>query len=233
MRGMSSRPSSSRPRTVPVAGRSGRAPGRPVGGEQALREALIDAALQAFACDGFAASSVRSIARAAHVTPALANYYFGGKEGLLAAVVEQRVQPLFALMSGAIADAGDEPMPALAAYARTYTVLALGHPWIPQLVVREVLSVGGALRDTFSQRFVGGISRLLRGLVERAQQRGDIDPALDPGMTVLSLLSLCIFPVISAPVLSAALGVRLDADAAAELATHHLRVFVRGVEKMR
>lgn len=230
---MSSHPPSPRLHATPSVRRGGRSPGRPVGGEQALREALIDAALQAFARDGFAASSVRGIARVAHVTPALANYYFGGKDGLLAAVVEQRVQPLFTQMSTAITAAGNDPMTALAAYARTYTELALGNPWIPQLVVREVLSAGGALRDTFAQRFVGGISGLLVEHVVRAQQRGEIDPELDAGMTVLSLLSLCIFPVISAPVLSTALGLRLDAAAAADLANHHVRMFVRGVENKR
>lgn len=227
---MTARRAAASDRPAPAKRGARRAPGRPVGGEQALREALIDAALQAFAGAGFAASTLRGIARAAHVTPALANYYFGSKEGLLAAVVELRVQPLFEQLAAAMAGAGDDPLAALAAFAQTYTRLALSHPWGPQLVVREVLSAGGALREAFAQRFAGNISRLLAERVAKAQQLGHIDAALDPRLTALSLLSLCVFPVISAPVLAVTLGLRLDADAAMALANHHWRVFARGVE---
>jgi TetR/AcrR family transcriptional regulator len=77
--------------TPPLAPRS---PGRPAGETTLQRERLLDTALAAFSHQGIATSSLRGIASAAGVTPALVNYYFGNKEKLLAAVVEERLIPL-------------------------------------------------------------------------------------------------------------------------------------------
>ena len=73
------------------------------------REALIDAARDEFAAHGFAATSLRRVAQAARVTPALANYYFGDKAGLLEAVLEGRVAPIVRELGTAVAAAGTDP----------------------------------------------------------------------------------------------------------------------------
>lgn len=191
---------------------------------------MIDAALQSFASRGYVGSTLRDIARDARVTAAMANYYFGGKQGLLQAVVEQRVQPLVMRIGLAIQGAGDDPIAAIAAFMRTYTSLALQNPWVPRLVVREVLSEAGVLREAFAKRFAGSIAALLGERIHQAQASGLIDPALDPAKVTLTLLSLCIFPIISSPVIPGVLGLRLDPDSAPDLAAHHLRVFLHGLE---
>ena len=72
-----------------------RSPGRPTGESQLQRERLLDAATDAFARIGIHAASLRGIAQQAGVTPALVNYYFGNKERLVDALVEERLLPLF------------------------------------------------------------------------------------------------------------------------------------------
>jgi TetR/AcrR family transcriptional regulator len=52
-------------------------------------DALLKAARQAFAKQGFTSTSVREIARASGVDPALLTHHFGSKETLWLAVVEQ------------------------------------------------------------------------------------------------------------------------------------------------
>ena len=104
----------------------------------------------------------------------MAHYYFGDKAGLLAAVVEQRVQPL---------------------------------------ALRVAARVG---------------ERLLAG-IRAAQALGRIDPALDAPKVALSFLSLCVFPVITAPVSPVVLGVPVGRDDIAALAEHQFRVFLSGV----
>ena len=63
-----------------------RAPGRPPanrrGADGDVRERLLDAAIACYVRGGIAATSLREIAREAQVTPALLNYYFGGKDEL-------------------------------------------------------------------------------------------------------------------------------------------------------
>ena len=75
---------------TPPAARRG--PGRPAdGGDR--RQAILDAARQQFAEKGFAAASVRAIARQADVDPALVHHYFGSKEQVFVAAMELPVDP--------------------------------------------------------------------------------------------------------------------------------------------
>ena len=75
---------------TPPAARRG--PGRPAdGGDR--RQAILDAARQQFAEKGFAAASVRAIARQADVDPALVHHYFGSKEQVFVAAMELPFDP--------------------------------------------------------------------------------------------------------------------------------------------
>ncbi|MGC4895935.1 TetR family transcriptional regulator [Micromonospora sp. DT31] len=68
--------------------RSGRRPGNPD-----TREAILAAARAAFADRGFDAASVRAIAAAAAVDPALVHHYFGTKEDLFRAAMAFPADP--------------------------------------------------------------------------------------------------------------------------------------------
>jgi TetR/AcrR family transcriptional regulator len=219
------------PSSKPSRPRKRRLPGRPTAGRHDHREALIDAARDYFAAHGYAASSLRQIAIAAKVTPALSHYYFKDKAGLLEAVVEQRVAPLVQALGGAVTAAGPDPVAALRAFVSAYTRTAASHPWLPQLIVREVLSSEGALRATFPERFAGGMAAMLRGLVVAGQARGDFRADLDPREIVMSIVSLCIFPFVAAPLVNQTLGIGTGPDRAEALASHHLAVLLAGIAK--
>jgi AcrR family transcriptional regulator len=68
--------------------RSGRRPGKPD-----TREAILTAAREVFAEQGYDAASIRQIAASAGVDPALVHHYFGAKEKLFAATVNVPVNP--------------------------------------------------------------------------------------------------------------------------------------------
>ncbi|MFF0655374.1 TetR family transcriptional regulator [Micromonospora tulbaghiae] len=70
------------------ARRTGRRPGSPD-----TREAILGAAREAFAERGFDAASIRAIAAAAGVDPALVHHYFGGKEELFRAATAFPADP--------------------------------------------------------------------------------------------------------------------------------------------
>lgn len=55
---------------------------------------ILDAAEHLFIEHGYAATSIRAIASAAAVNLAAANYHFGSKKGLLAAVLHRRIEPI-------------------------------------------------------------------------------------------------------------------------------------------
>ena len=62
-------------------------------GTSGTREAILDAAKQAFAANGYAATSVRAVARAAAVDPSLVLHFFGSKDGLFEAALELPLDP--------------------------------------------------------------------------------------------------------------------------------------------
>jgi AcrR family transcriptional regulator len=73
---------------MPAARRPGRRPG-----ESRTRAAILAAARTQFADNGFDAASVRAIARAADVDPALVLHYFGSKAALFAQALEIPIEP--------------------------------------------------------------------------------------------------------------------------------------------
>jgi len=70
------------------ARRSGRRPGNP-----GTRDAVLAAARQAFAEKGFDGATIRGIAAAAGVDPALVHHYFGSKDKLFLAAIEAPANP--------------------------------------------------------------------------------------------------------------------------------------------
>ncbi|GLZ06377.1 TetR family transcriptional regulator [Actinomadura sp. NBRC 104412] len=80
-------------RQGPEAGRrSGRGPGRRPGPTE-TRDAIIAAARDLFAEKGYDGASLRAIARAAGVDPALVHHFYGNKEGVFVAAMRFPIDP--------------------------------------------------------------------------------------------------------------------------------------------
>jgi AcrR family transcriptional regulator len=177
-----------------------RKPGRPAAEPGDLRERLLDSAIAAYARAGIAGTSLRDIAREAGVTPALIAYYFGNKEALVEAVVEERILPAVAALRLRMQAAGEEPRALVEGFVRGMQDLVARHPWLPSLWVREILIEGGTLRDLLLTRVAPQIPQVLAERFAAAQDRGQLNPALDPRLLVVSLIGLTLFPLAAEPV---------------------------------
>ena len=95
----SSAPTPPKTANAPSTGtRAGRRPG-----ESGTREAIIEAAVRAFADEGYDRTSIRGVAAAAGVDPALVLHYFGSKEGLFGAALQLPIQPSDVFARGMVA----------------------------------------------------------------------------------------------------------------------------------
>ncbi len=74
---------------APVPIRSGRRPGK-----SETRAQILDSARRAFSQNGFRRTTVRSIAAAADVDPAMIHHHFGSKEQLFAAAIALPIDPV-------------------------------------------------------------------------------------------------------------------------------------------
>jgi len=143
-----------------------RGPGRPAdGGDR--RTAIVDAARSQFAAKGYAAASVRGIAREAGVDPALVHHYFGTKEQVFVAAMELPFDPaerLPEVLAGDPAHVGER---LVRLFVTTWDDPAFRSPMLGLL--RSALT--GEQGSTMLGEFVGGA---LLGRVGAAL--GPVDP---------------------------------------------------------
>jgi AcrR family transcriptional regulator len=185
-------------------------PGRPPGDARSLavREALLQAARNYFSFRGFQRASLRAIAAEARVNPAMVSYYFGNKEGLLIAVLSETVAPLIDDLENLNAQAAGRDT--LRNFLLRYARMLLENPWLPNLLVREVMFHEGKVRDAFIARFASRVSGSLRRLLEHDIDSGDLPEHIDPVFGALGILSLTIFPFVAQPAVERAFNVTID-----------------------
>lgn len=149
-------------------------------GPSDTRQRLLDAGRELFLAYGYDATSLRTIGERAGVDPAMVNYWFGGKEGLLRAVLELTVMP------GQIVDRVIARHPDDLATALLRTAVGLwDHPEVArtframlrtvteeertETLVREYLGHGLAAR---LQEVIGGRDASARGAAAAACMAG-------------------------------------------------------------
>jgi AcrR family transcriptional regulator len=183
----------SRPKK-PVRARK-RRPGRPRADQVNLRERLLDAAVECFTTTSIAATSLRSIAVAAGVTPAMVHYYFGSKERLLEAFIAERILPEIAGLAAGVRAAGEDPRALIAAFVRGLHAAVVRCPWLPALWLREVIGDHGALREMLFKHVAERVPRVLVQRFAALQKEGAVSADLDPRLLVVSLVGLTLFPL--------------------------------------
>jgi len=195
-----------------------------------VRADLLAAAAAGFGARGFTSVSLRDLAKRAGTTAAMVHYYFGDKDGLLAALLEDALARVLArVRSGLAARAASGAATATLDVFFDVAQDALGAaPWIPQLVLREVLSEGAPFRERFIESYAVPMSRLLRSALRGEVAAGRLRADLDTELAFSSLVALAAFPFIAQPVLERVLGVPYDAAFRARLASHTKRLFLEG-----
>src|SRR6185436_16652649 len=81
------------------------------------------------------------------------------------------------------ASRGQDPV---GAFLATYLDTLIAEPWIPQLLVREVLAHDSPLRRRFRESFAGPAKQALSGLLVAQTERGRLRADLDVDLAVLS-----------------------------------------------
>ena len=206
-----------------------RSPGRPSAEDQpGTRDVLLETAAKLFAERGATEVSLRLLANEAGVTPAMVHYYFGSKDGLYDAMLERTFAEILvgvrAIAKRTDVDAGER----LAALLAVMTSTFLAKPWIPSLVVREVLSEGGRFRERFIEDYASHMATLLPGLLQSEIDEGRLRPDLDSKLAFMSLMGLVLMPFVARPVIERVLEVDYDEAFVRSFAEHTRELFLRG-----
>jgi len=202
--------------------------GRPAAREDHdVKAALLAAARELFLRYGYREVSARQVADAAGVNPAMVQYYFGSKQGLYAAMLAEAVAPLAARIESMVAGPSAEE-PDLGGLLEAYMRTVAAHPWVPGLLMREVLAPDGAFRERFIADFAGRFAPQVARIIGRAVGSGQARPDLDPRLTLVSFLSLGLWPFLAMPVVSRVLGLEKGPAAVDRLIEHTVRLFEAG-----
>ncbi|MBT2540488.1 TetR/AcrR family transcriptional regulator [Streptomyces sp. ISL-44] len=158
-----------RPRADRLRPHSGRPP----------REEILCAAAELFTARGYAATTTRTVAERAGMRQATMYHYFGGKEELLAELLESTVAPSLVLARQLLADSGRPAARRLWELCRSDVLLLCGGPY--NLGALYLLPEVGGARFAQFRRMRGELRDayrvLLDGTVAGAELAGD-RPAL-------------------------------------------------------
>jgi AcrR family transcriptional regulator len=145
---------------------------------EATREALLRAATELFALQGYEGVRVDAIARRAGVNKALISYYFGGKRHLYRAALESSFQELHGLAEELRKGSGS-PDEFLGRFIDGFSELAQKRrPYFPALFLRETLSTGELAPE--AETHVASILGAFRDVLRRGKRQGllrSVDPA--------------------------------------------------------
>ena len=169
------------------------------------RAAILDAAEQLFAEQGYEAASLEAIGRRAGVSRGTPRYFFGAKEALYRAVLARVLTAEAELLLGAQARAtaaGGGPEAVLAAVVESFLDFLVARPSFVRLVEREAAAGGTMLRAVAAETPAVQAGLMTLGRSFAAPAFGGAEPA----HILLSLLALCWFPLAHADTFTRALG---------------------------
>jgi TetR/AcrR family transcriptional regulator len=172
------------------------------------RAAILDAAERLFAAQGYDATSLNQVGAAAGVSRGTPGYFFGSKSELYQAVLNRCFAEVREAVRAGRARAlasSESPDTILAGAVSDYFDFLAARPNFIRLIEREALNDG---------RLPEGLSHLSAGqeaLAAISAELGlDDSPSGDAAHLLLSIISLCWFPLIHARTVAPAVGVGLE-----------------------
>jgi TetR/AcrR family transcriptional regulator, regulator of cefoperazone and chloramphenicol sensitivity len=137
------------------------------------RESIVAAALRIFGEHGIEATSLREVAKAAGVSPALIVHHFGGKDGLVAAVDETALEEFVSPYEGETGE-GDDPVDLLRRRSAQTVGVMREHPEACAYLGRALVEGTDGSARLFRLMVEGGRAEI-DALAERGALREDAD----------------------------------------------------------
>jgi AcrR family transcriptional regulator len=157
---------------------------------RSTREALITAATELFAEQGFSGTSVEQIAQRAGANKAMVSYHFGGKANLYRTILETTIGTVADRLVE-IRDSFTDPEQGLRDVVAAIAGVTTRHPSLPSLMIREVVSGGRHVDDELLPRFLAIFGSVAK-IVDAGVRGGTFRP-VDPRYTHLSLVGSLVF----------------------------------------
>jgi AcrR family transcriptional regulator len=156
---------------------------------------IIEVATEEFASKGFSGARVDDIAARTKTSKRMIYYYFGGKEGLYIAILEEAYRKIRSVEATLDLEhqSPEEALRTLVAFTFDYQN---AHPEFVRLVMNENIMNGAYVsRSKVIQRLNNAVISALEDLLARGQREGTFRRDVDPIDLHMSISALCIFNI--------------------------------------
>jgi AcrR family transcriptional regulator len=147
----------------------------------------MEAAEKLFAEQGFAGTSVRDIAEAAHVNLAMISYYFGSKEKLMEAMFQHRGEHFKIQLENILQNKNLSPMQKVEKLIDDYIERIFKKQCFHKIMTREQLNNSGAITEQIYQLKQRNQS-LIGQLIQEGQKTGDFKKNIDVSFLLMTLI---------------------------------------------
>jgi AcrR family transcriptional regulator len=176
-------------------GRKQRRAPRRTNDPEGTRRNIVDMATREFAEKGFSGARVDEIAARTKTSKRMIYYYFGGKEGLYIAVLENAYSRIRTI-EGSLDLEHQPPAEALRRLVAFTFDYQNDHPEFIRLVMNENMLDGAYLgRSKAIRRLNNAVIDVLRDLLARGERDGVFRRGLDAVSVHMSISALCFFNV--------------------------------------
>ena len=194
--------------------------------ENDCQSALIAVATPLFAAKGFNGVSVRELAAAAGMNISMISYYFGGKEGLYAAVLNEQFATLKRVSD--IKSMETDPLRKFELYVRATVARYRKNPYLLRFYTSELTNPTPCF-ETIVKPAIKGVVQLLIETFSEGLSHEKFRDGLDPTDTVLALAGMINFYFLLEPATHELVDHSAERDE--ELIQHIMDIFTRGILK--
>ena len=173
--------------------------------DPAAREAILAAAGELFAAQGFSATTIKEIAGKAKVNSALLYYYFEDKEGLYRAVLAHLMGSVSQAIGGSMAEA-PSPEEGVRRFVLTQSDRFTANRSFAKLLLRELMDHGAVRLEVPISTVIGNAFRPLAAQIVAGQEAGVFRRDLDVRFAVLSIVAQVAYFTLAQPLVAQLMG---------------------------
>src|SRR6266542_1225799 len=147
---------------------------------------IMEAAEKLFAEQGFAGTSVRDIAEAAHVNLAMISYYFGSKEKLMEAMFHHRLSDFKIQLENILQNNHLSPIQKMEKLIDEHIERIFKKKCFHKIMTREQMNNNGVVSEQIYQLKLKNQS-LIKQLISEGQKTGDFKKNIDVSFLMMTL----------------------------------------------
>ena len=181
-----------------------RQPGRPQGaGRSSVHDDLLDALREALREKLHSELTLKEIADRAGTSPEMIRYYFGGKDGLIMALLKQTADRFIARMNRLDAVILDEPGSPVGRILQELFDFYLAERHVTRVSLSEFQKAESKIHEDFLINRADAVIGRIHGLLKRLVEAGRYDAAMDIRKTAMTIMTMVTGPVTFLSVLPA------------------------------